>query len=70
MSAWNGVYEDNLSFDDLDEDDCDHVGLGCSNCDSGWVHGCCDDLCRGSRGGPDCQSALACRACNPEGDIA
>ena len=31
------------------EDDDDDYGreIGCVNCDSGWNHGCCDDLCRG-----------------------
>lgn len=44
-------------------------GLGCSNCERGWVHACCDDLCRNSNDASDCSGAIACRACNPEGDF-
>lgn len=74
MSAWNGVYDNPISFDALEDDDCDHEfeggGLGCVNCDNGWVHACCDDLCRNTNDATDCHSAIACRACNAEGDQA
>ncbi len=46
----------------------DEDGIGCSNCDGGWVHACCDDLCRGSADAADCLSARARQTCNPHGD--
>jgi hypothetical protein len=48
-----------------DDDD----GIGCCNCDGGWRHGCCDDLCRGSNEAADCDRAYPCKLCNPEGDV-
>jgi len=53
--------------DFYDEDD-DDGSIGCANCDMGWRHGCCDDLCRGSYEASDCDSARPCQTCNPDGD--
>lgn len=53
--------------DDFYEED---EGIGCSNCDGGWVHACCDDLCRNTVSAQDCDSSLPCRSCNPDGDFA
>lgn len=42
---------------------------GCCNCGyNGWVHGCCDDLCRGSNEAVDCSNSRPCRNCNPKGE--
>lgn len=62
------VGPDDDDFYDDDDDDMEG-GVGCANCERGWVHGCCDDLCRG-RDAIDCHSAIACRTCNPDGDVA
>lgn len=43
--------------------------IGCVNCDGGWRHGCCDDLCRGSNDSEWCENAIPCRTCNPFGDV-
>lgn len=40
---------------------------GCYNCFSGWLHGCMDDLCRGSSEPEDCHAARPCPVCNPKG---
>ncbi|MDR7257752.1 hypothetical protein J2X47_001932 [Sphingomonas sp. BE270] len=56
-------FTDCLCFDD------DQTEIGCVNCDSGWHHGCCDDLCRGSNDPEWCDSAVACRHCNPYGEV-
>lgn len=56
------------SPDDPDFYDEDDGSIGCANCDLGWRHGCCDDLCRGSSDAADCHNARACQTCNPDGD--
>jgi hypothetical protein len=43
--------------------------IGCCNCDGGWNHGCCDDLCYGSNEPEWCENAIPCRHCNPFGDV-
>lgn len=53
------------SYDDYD----DSPGIGCANCDGGWSHGCCDDLCRGSNEPEWCENAIACWTCNPHGEV-
>ena len=45
------------------------VDIGCVNCDGGWRHGCCDDLCRGSNEPEWCENAIFCRTCNPHGHV-
>lgn len=60
------------SDDDLDDwDDDPNIGgpglMGCYNCDDGWLHGCCDDLCRGSVEAEDCDNARPCPNCNRDG---
>lgn len=47
----------------------DSPGIGCADCDSGWRHGCCDDLCYGSNEPEWCDNAIACRHCNPHGEV-
>jgi len=44
-------------------------GIGCVDCDSGWRHGCCDDLCYGSNEPEWCDNAIPCRHCNPHGEV-
>lgn len=52
-------------FGDYDE----APGIGCANCESGWRHGCMDDLCRsGADAAEDCESAVPCGYCNPNGE--
>jgi hypothetical protein len=48
--------------------DYDEREIGCVNCDMGWRHGCCDDLCRGSVEPQDCENARACSHCNQHGE--
>jgi hypothetical protein len=55
--------DDGDDFDDYDERE-----IGCVDCDSGWRHGCCDDLCYGSVEPQDCDMARACPHCNPRGE--
>jgi hypothetical protein len=53
-------------IEDYDDDE-----IGCVNCDNGWKHGCCDDLCIGCTDEAiDCFSPVPCRECNPKGLIA
>lgn len=52
-------------FDGYDESE----GIGCVNCDGGWRHGCCDDLCRGCNEPEWCDLARPCPHCNPHGEI-
>lgn len=55
----NDFYED----EEYEED-----GIGCANCDGGWHHGCMDDLCRGSTDAEECEDAIPCKLCNPNGE--
>jgi hypothetical protein len=55
--------------EDDDYDDYDDGEIGCVNCDAGWRHGCCDDLCRGSNESQDCDSPRRCLTCNPHGEV-
>ena len=48
--------------------DDDLPDIGCCNCDSGWRHGCCDDMCYGCNDPQDCDAAIPCRDCNPHGE--
>ncbi len=57
-----------VNGDDEYSDD-DIGGIGCCNCDGGWHHGCCDDLCCGSNEAVDCDNAFPCKFCNPDGDV-
>lgn len=41
---------------------------GCYNCNGGWLHGCCDDLCRGCNEAFDCDAARPCPICNRDGE--
>jgi hypothetical protein len=43
-------------------------GRFCVQCDRGWLHGCCDDMCRNCEEAVDCPNAWACK-CNPDGDV-
>ena len=43
-------------------------GIGCGNCDGGWNHGCCDDMCYACNEPEWCENAVPCRCCNPLGD--
>jgi hypothetical protein len=53
-------------FDDSD----DLYGSTCFNCNGdGWLHGCCDDMCRVCNEAEDCDSPRKCMNCNPQGDI-
>lgn len=52
-----------------DDYDFDPGDIGCANCDGGWRHGCCDDLCRGSNEADRCDYARPCRTCNPHGEV-
>ena len=54
---------------DAEYDGYDEGEIGCVNCDGGWNHGCCDDLCRGSNEPEWCEFARACRHCNPHGEV-
>jgi hypothetical protein len=49
--------------------DYDEREIGCVDCDSGWRHGCCDDLCYGSNEPEWCDNAIACCHCNPHGEV-
>lgn len=49
--------------------DYDDREIGCVNCDGGWRHGCCDDMCIGSNEPEWCEDARPCRTCNPYGEI-
>lgn len=40
----------------------------CYNCNSGWKHGCCDDLCIGANEANECEDRYACKVCNPDGE--
>jgi len=43
---------------------------GCYNCGGGgWLHGCCEDMCRGSYDGEECSDARLCPICLGEGEI-
>ncbi|HEU4804472.1 MAG TPA: hypothetical protein VFS91_01465 [Nitrobacter sp.] len=44
-------------------------GIGCYECDQGWKHGCCDDMCIACTEAPWCDDAYPCRLCNPHGDF-
>lgn len=48
----------------------DSPGIGCADCDSGWRHGCCDDLCCACNEAEGCDNPIACRHCNPNGETA
>ncbi len=52
-------YEVDDFADDEDRDP------GCCECDEGWKHGCCDDMCRGQYDQPldCCSNPVPCR-CN------
>ena len=56
---------------DFEDDEWDNTGgpgpEGCYNCLSGWLHGCMDDLCRGSIDNVDCDYARPCPVCNKDG---
>jgi hypothetical protein len=68
VSAHSGdgqAREDDDDFD-LEYDDRE---FGCVNCDGGWRHGCCDDMCYGCNEPQWCPDALPCRHCNPHGEI-
>lgn len=52
-----------------DFDDYEDAEIGCVNCDAGWRHGCCDDLCRGSNEPQDCDYARKCLVCNKYGEV-
>jgi hypothetical protein len=52
-----------------EDDDYDDAEIGCVNCDAGWRHGCCDDLCRGSNESQDCDYPRRCLTCNPHGEV-
>lgn len=54
-------YDDEDTYDESDD-------IGCYECNSGWKHGCMDDLCRGGNDASECHDAIACRACNPTGE--
>lgn len=54
---------------DPDDDGFDEREIGCVNCDGGWRHGCCDDLCRGSNDPEWCDFARKCPTCNPHGEV-
>lgn len=58
-------------YDDFEYDDRANVGgpgsEGCYNCSGGWLHGCCDDLCRGSSEAFDCDNSRPCPVCNVDG---
>jgi hypothetical protein len=58
------------AYDDFDFDDDGPDEIGCYECEDGWRHGCCDDLCRGSVEAVDCDAAHPCRLCNPRGEVA
>jgi hypothetical protein len=49
------------------EYDPDLPEIGCCNCDGGWKHGCCDDLCYACNEPQWCENAISCRHCNPDG---
>ena len=57
---------------DFDDDAWDNTGgpgsQGCYNCFSGWLHGCCDDLCRNSVADEDCPNRRPCSNCNKDGE--
>lgn len=53
---------DDLDFEEVGE-------IGCVNCDGGWRHGCCDDLCIGSNETDRCDYARKCLTCNPNGEV-
>ena len=40
---------------------------GCYNCSDGWLHGCCDDMCRGCNEAIDCDNPRPCPVCNKDG---
>lgn len=52
-----------------EDDDEGPEGIGCYDCEDGWKHGCCDDLCRGCNDALDCDFARPCRLCNPRGEM-
>lgn len=52
-----------------DFDLCEEREIGCVNCDGGWRHGCCDDLCRGCNEPEWCDYARPCSTCNPHGEV-
>lgn len=53
------------------EDDYDdEPGIGCYECEGGWKHTCCDDLCRACNEAVDCEDGgRPCRVCNPHGEL-
>lgn len=55
--------------DEIEYDYDDAPGIGCCDCDDGWKHGCCDDLCYGCNDPVDCDNAIPCRHCNPTGEL-
>ena len=64
------VPADDADGEGWDYFDPDAGQIGCCNCDSGWRHGCCDDLCYASVAPVDCDAAIPCRFCNPNGEVA
>ena len=53
-------------YDDYGYDD--SPGIGCCNCEQGWIHGCMDDMCRSCEQAAACPDAHACR-CNPDCEL-
>ena len=55
-------------LDDFDYDESD--AIGCYNCEGGWRHTCCDDLCRNCNEAYDCDDGgRPCKLCNPRGEV-
>lgn len=62
--------------DEMDEDgrwfadDDDGLrSIGCCECESGWTHGCMDDMCRSCMSADECKDGYPCRHCNPGGEV-
>jgi len=53
----------------IEEADRDLAGIGCWNCDMGWRHGCCSDMCMNCTEAAWCDYARPCPLCNSSGDL-
>ena len=56
--------------DDGYDPDYDVTEIVCYDCDSGWKHSCCSDMCMSCYDAQDyLYGGRPCRHCNPHGDI-
>jgi hypothetical protein len=53
--------------EELFDDDFERPEIGCYECDGGWKHGCCSDMCIGCYEAVECDRAYPCRLCNSSG---